>query len=334
MVPHCAMSETAALCPQETCVIDQLQGGFPLVSEPFAQAGAVLGMSQQALLDTIGHLLQLRVLTRFGPLYQIERMGGQFVLAALEVPPERFDEVAAQVNALDAVAHNYQRDHRLNMWFVLATASTAAMQTAQADIERRTGLPLHAFPKLREYYVGMRFTVGGQHAAGLAATSKATVSDLPMPEHLWPLVRATQAGLPLHERPYTQIADAMGWTEADVLQGLQQLLDAGIIRRIGVVPNHYAIGYRFNAMAVFDVEDDQLDTVGTKVGALDFVTHCYQRPRHLPLWPYNLFAMCHGNSRAAVLEQVQQIRSLLGTSCRQHDALFSTRILKKTGLRV
>ncbi|MBN8462165.1 MAG: AsnC family transcriptional regulator [Dechloromonas sp.] len=137
-------------------IIDELQGGFPLCDEPYAAAAAQLGISGDELLGRLRRLLDARVLTRFGPLVQIERMGGAFVLAALRVPEERYDEVAGLVNALPQVAHNYRREHALNMWFVLATETPAGIGAAIARIEEATGLPVYAFPKEREYFVEMK----------------------------------------------------------------------------------------------------------------------------------------------------------------------------------
>ncbi|MBL8483244.1 MAG: AsnC family transcriptional regulator [Rhodocyclaceae bacterium] len=148
------------------------------------------------------------------------------------------------------------------------------------------------------------------------------------------LVLATQAGLPLVERPYDALAEQCGMPAAEVQRRLAAMLARGAIRRIGAVPNHYALGYTANGMSVWDVDDACIAELGARVGRLPGVTHCYQRPRHLPLWPYNLFAMLHGRDRPAVLEQVAEIRALLGPACRAHEVLFSTRILKKTGLRL
>jgi DNA-binding Lrp family transcriptional regulator len=148
------------------------------------------------------------------------------------------------------------------------------------------------------------------------------------------LVLATQGGLPLTAYPYEAIARQLGLDEAEVLGRMEGLLERSVIRRIGAVPNHYAIGYAANGMSVWDVDDAQVDRLGEQVGALAFVTHCYRRPRHLPQWPYNLFAMLHGASRDEVRSQAAEIAALLGPHCRQQDILFSTHILKKTGLRL
>lgn len=152
------------------------------------------------------------------------------------------------------------------------------------------------------------------------------------------IVLATQAGLPLVVRPYAAIATQIGACEAEVRQRLGAMLAAGVIRRIGAVPNHYAIGYTANGMSVWDIDDDAIDEVGERVGALAQVTHCYRRPRALPDWPYNLFAMVHAGSRELARARVEEIAALLAQqfpgACRAHDVLFSSAILKKTGLRI
>jgi DNA-binding Lrp family transcriptional regulator len=148
------------------------------------------------------------------------------------------------------------------------------------------------------------------------------------------LIVATQGGLPLVARPYQAVGEQIGITGDEVMCRLQGMLESGVIRRIGAVPNHYAIGWTANGMTVWDVADDRVDELGTRVGGMEFVTHCYRRPRALPNWPYNLFAMVHGKSRDEVEAQVGQIAALLGADCRNHDVLYSSRILKKTGLRI
>ena len=148
------------------------------------------------------------------------------------------------------------------------------------------------------------------------------------------IITATQHGLPLTERPYHDIAAQLDLDPQLVMQRMQEMLDRGIIRRIGVIPNHYALGYHANGMSVWDVPDDQVRYCGEIIGRLDFVSHCYHRPRHPPHWPYNLFAMVHGRNRDSTAAMVRQIAELLGEYNRGHDVLYSTKILKKTGLRL
>lgn len=148
------------------------------------------------------------------------------------------------------------------------------------------------------------------------------------------LIKATQAGMPIVREPYGALAAELGVSETEILARIERMLEGGVIRRIGAVPNHYRLGYKANGMSVWDVADDCIGELGRTVGELDFVSHCYHRPRHLPDWPYNLFAMVHGRSRETVEAHVADIAALLGAACRAHEILYSTRILKKTGLRL
>jgi DNA-binding Lrp family transcriptional regulator len=148
------------------------------------------------------------------------------------------------------------------------------------------------------------------------------------------IVLATQAGLPLVERPYHAVAEAVGIPAEEVMDRLRRMQEAGIVRRIGAVPDHYALGYAFNGMTVWDVADDDVAAAGARVAALPFVSHCYQRPRHPPDWPYSLFAMVHARDAEAAHALVAEIAAGLGGLSRGHLVLFSTRILKKTGLRL
>ncbi len=148
------------------------------------------------------------------------------------------------------------------------------------------------------------------------------------------IIAATQEGIPLASNPYAEIGNEVGISPKEVMTRMQAMLDNGIIRRIGIIPNHYKLGFKSNGMTVWNVPDDQIDVLGEAVGRLEFVSHCYQRPRHLPDWPYNLFAMVHGRTRNEVFNKTEEIKLLLGDAVAEHDILFSKQILKKTGFRL
>ncbi|MBU0751261.1 MAG: Lrp/AsnC family transcriptional regulator [Gammaproteobacteria bacterium] len=149
-------STAAALDATDRAIINALQGGFPLGERPYLEVAQRLGLGEDELLARLQRLLDERVLTRFGPMYQVERMGGAFVLAALRVAEADFDRIAEIVNGFPEVAHNYRREHVLNMWFVLATEVPGGIAAVTAAIEAATGLPVFAFPKEREYFVEMK----------------------------------------------------------------------------------------------------------------------------------------------------------------------------------
>ena len=148
------------------------------------------------------------------------------------------------------------------------------------------------------------------------------------------LIKATQAGLPLVARPYDAVGAQLGVSGEVVRARLAAMLEHGLVRRIGAVPNHYKLGYTANGMSVWDVEDDQVQALGQRIAKLPGVSHCYRRPRALPHWPYNLFVMLHGRSRDQVQQQANAVAALLGDAWRGHQILYSTAILKKTGLRL
>jgi DNA-binding Lrp family transcriptional regulator len=152
------------------------------------------------------------------------------------------------------------------------------------------------------------------------------------------LMRAVEEGLPLEARPYHALAERLGWMPEEVFERLARLRAAGVIRRIAAAPNHYALGYVANGMSVWDVDDGRVDDIGRWLSARGEVSHCYRRPRALPLWRYNLFAMFHARDRVEVTQAVAAVAARLATifpgAVRAYEVLFSSRILKKTGVRL
>jgi DNA-binding Lrp family transcriptional regulator len=320
--------------PLGRAFVNRFQGDFPLCDRPFREAAEALGTDEGTLIATVRGMLEAGLLTRFGPLWDAERLGGRFTLAAMTVPESDFDRIARMLEGSPEVAHNYRRDHALNMWFVLATPTQAALDAAIRRIQSTTGLVVYDFPKLREYHLGFWLNLGEDGTVGIRRVERERPVDPPILDPLdRALVAATQAGLPLEPEPFASVARQVESEPATVIARLQRLLEAGAARRIGAVPNHYRLGLRGNGMSVWNVEDADVDALGERIGALDCVSHCYRRPRRLPLWPYNLFAMIHGRDRAEVMTAAARIEALVAGHCRGHRVLFSEAILKKTGLR-
>ena len=148
------------------------------------------------------------------------------------------------------------------------------------------------------------------------------------------LLLAIQDGLPLVAQPYRQVGERLGMSEERVMELVRSMLAEGKIKRLGAVPNHYVLGIRANGMAVWDVPDDRVSAVGSRLGGMPEVSHCYRRPRCPPDWPYNLYAMVHGYTKEEVLATVERIARELGIDGLPHEVIFSTRPLKKQGTRV
>lgn len=330
----------------DRAIVNAFQGGFPVVERPFEPAAQALRkhdveIDPAQLCERIRALEESGVLSRFGAIINANAIGGATTLVAMSAPEAEFDAIADTVNSYPAVAHNYERDHELNMWFVLSVVDEARLQPVLGSIERETGLDTYNLPKLTEFDLGARFPVDGPLSetdidlSGLGPTATAR-DEQRLGARERDLLLEIQDGFPYTRTPYRTIADELDVSTEWTLRTSTQFLEAGIFRRIGVVPNHYALGYTENPMTVWNVPDSHVEAVGRAVGSLPFVTHCYERPRHDELWPYNLFAMAHGRSTAQADERVEQIRDAIETHCTRVDSetLNSTRILKKTGLRL
>ncbi len=315
--------------------INRFQGGFPVVPRPFSQVAASLDIGEAALVSMVRTLIRDGLLSRFGPVFDASRLGGAQTLAAMQVPENRFNEVARRVNALHAVAHNYRRDHRLNMWFVIAAEDAAQIHAAVEHIAAENGLPVHEFPKLREFYLGLWLRLGATGSVETVPTpAPGNAPGYRFDDFDRRLVLACQRGLPLDPRPYRTLAGDLDVAEDRVLERMQAMLHHGAIRRIGAVPNHYRLGLASNGMTVWDIDDAEVERVGADLAGLPFVSHCYERPRRPGVWRYNLFAMVHGVRDADIRSKRELISSRLGASCRAGEMLVSSAILKKTGLRL
>lgn len=314
-------------------LLNDFQRGFPLTSRPFDSIAQRLGLDVEALLGTLRRLTREGVVSRVGAVFRPNRVGVS-TLAAMAVPEGQLDEVARLVSALPEVNHNYEREHRFNLWFVAAAANPAQLEQALHDIERQTGLAAMRLPMVQDYHIDLGFDL--RRSVGLtdrhqqkAAPSRALELDALD----YALVEAIQEGLPLVARPYAEVAAFIGTSEADVLIRLGRLLDHGVIKRLGIVVRHHELGFRANAMAVWNIPDQLVDEFGRCVGASGLVNLCYQRPRRLPEWPYNLFCMIHGKDRDAVLQHLEHLRDQCGLTEFPCEVLFSKRRFKQTGAR-
>ena len=341
--------DDGSLSRVDRAIVNAFQGGFPVVERPFEPAARALrergvDIDADGLLARVRAMDEAGTLTRFGALVNAEAIGGAATLVAMHAPEDRFDAVAEQVNAHREVAHNYEREHpHLNMWFVVSVADAGRVREVLDEIEAETGQETYNLPKQQEFRVEAKFLVDGPIEAGDVDLSDLGPGVTPTDrDHLTPrerdLVLAVQDGLPLSVTPYADVANEIDQPVEWVLETLQRFDAEGKVRRVGVVPNHYALGYTENGMTVWNVPDGVVDEVGPAVASLDFVTHCYERPRHEGVWSYNFFAMTHGRSEAESAERVEQVRERMAefwdVEDGDWDTLFSTRILKKTGIRL
>jgi DNA-binding Lrp family transcriptional regulator len=295
------------------------QRGFPLVPRPFAELG-----EEQQVLQYFERLKAQGILDRIGPVFRPNTVGAS-CLAAMAVPPERLEEVAALVSACQGVNHNYEREHRYNLWFVVTGRSDPEVQWTVSCIEYAAGLPVLRLPLLEEYHIDLGFDLG----TGVAPRSRAPAAR-PAPASAEKDMAGRMAGgLPLVPRPYA----ALGFREAEVIDALRRWLDTGVVRRVGAVLRHRVLGFRANAMLVWDVPDERVAEAGTRLAADPAVTLCYRRARSQPEWPYNLYCMLHGRERARVLYEAKRLSLPLGLAGLPRAILFSKRCFTQRAAR-
>ncbi len=318
-------------------LLNDFQRNFPLNPLPFEQIAHALNTSTEVVIEKLKELQARGAVSRVGPVFSPNTVGVS-TLAAMAVPADKLEQVAIQVSAYQQVNHNYEREHNFNLWFVATAENKDTLQCTLADIERQTGYKVLSLPLLKEYHIDLGFRMNLEDRDDvdeIKATSSNAASTVPAVEtqlaSAEDLIEVIQRGLPLVARPYQEIAERLGWSEQLVIEKLQTMINGGVIKRLGIVVRHHELGYRANAMVVWDVPDDAVDSLGGKLGKQDCVTLCYQRPRMLPEWRYNLFCMVHGHDREEVLECIDNMIEGLALENIPHTVLFSGRRFKQRG---
>lgn len=292
------------------------QRDFPLVPRPFAAIAARCGGNEAQILEEFRILKENGVVDRIGPVFRPNTVGASS-LAAMAVPPGRLEEVAALVSGHRGANHNYEREHRHNLWFVVTGASEPEVHWTLSCIEYASGLPVLRLPLAEEYHIDLGFDL----KTGIAPRGSPCKAFPPLREHEKKMAARLAAGLPLVPQPYA----ALGYPETEVIAALGRWLESGVVRRIGAVVRHRALGYEANAMVVWDAPDEQVAQAGARLAADAAVTLCYRRARALPDWPYNLYCMVHGRERSRVTYEVKRISVTLGLESFPRAILFSKR---------
>ncbi|MBK7766730.1 MAG: Lrp/AsnC family transcriptional regulator [Sulfuritalea sp.] len=312
--------------PLDFALLNNWQRDFPITVRPFEHLGAAVGDGETAILGALERLRARGAISRVGAVFAARRVGAS-TLAALAAPAERLEDIAARISARPEVNHNYQREHHYNLWFVATASDQARLAAALGAIERETGCAVLSLPLEQEYHIDLGFDLKSAHK------HHARIPDTPVrePDAIEQrLIAALQPGLELVSRPFARLGERAGMSESEVLTRIAGWIGEGMIKRFGVVVRHQELGYRANAMVVFDAPDRDVDRIGRQLATEAAVTLCYRRTRNLPHWPYNLYCMVHGRSReevGPVIERLSRQAGLPGLT------LFSTRRFKQCGAR-
>ncbi len=305
-------------------IYDRIQRDFPLTERPFAMLSDTLGCSEEDLLGLLARDLDAGRISRLGAVFAPNVIGVS-TLAALAAPPDEIDRLAAEVSALPEVSHNYARDgHRYNLWFVAGARCRQDLDDTLSTITIRTGLRPLVLPLEREFHIDLGFAMSGATRParrGLTPTpARQTLND-----DEWRLVAALEEGLPLTARPYHTLGERWGLSYGFVMSRLERWQASGLLRRFGAVLHHRRFGYLRNAMCVWDIPDNEVDSFGERLSRLAPVNLCYRRPRRLPDWPYNLFAMVHARDD----EALGQALELFGQTLVRPAAVLTSRACYK-----
>ena len=308
-------------------LVNRWQRGFPLTPRPFEELAREAGLFEEDILGRWTRLKEQGVIDRIGPVFRPNTVGAS-LLAAMAVPPERLAALAALVSEQPGINHNYEREHRYNLWFVATGAGQADVQRTLSCIEEAAGLEALRLPLLEEFHIDLGFDLDTH-----AAPRESAPPNFPaLTGDERKLVAAVAAGLPLVTAPYERIAQDLGATEGEVISLLAKMLGDGRIRRIGAVVRHRRLGYEANAMAVWDVPDERVALLGRSLAQDPAVTLCYRRERSAPQWSYNLYCMVHGRRRSRVLYDVKRLTGLHAAAY-PRAVLFSKRCFAQRAAR-
>ncbi len=316
--------------PTDLALLDGFQRDLPLVARPFAAIGDALGLSETEVIDRLARLQGTGRITRVGGTVRPNTAGAS-TLAALAVPEDRIETVAAIVGAEPGVNHSYQREADWNLWFVATEPDAAALAAMLARIKAASGLPLLDLRLVRPFNIDLGFPLRGDK---VAMPGKRRVETAVLRADDSPLLHALSAGLHLTPRPFASLALRLGRAESAVIARIGMLLVAGILTRLGVIVRHRALGFTANAMVVWDVPETATCAAGQALAALPGVTLAYERRPVAGVWPYRLYCMIHARSRAEAGEVLARARTLPELAGIDHRVLFSTRCFKQAGARL
>ncbi len=315
------------LDPLDQKLLDGFQRDFPLVERPFAQIAQELGCTEDKALTRLRLLQETGHIARVGATVRPNTVGAS-TLAAIAVPDERIETVAAQVGAEPGVNHSYLREDEVNLWFVATAPDKATLAESLDRIRMATRLSVLDLRLVRPFNIDLGFSLSGQHRAltlgGAADFGAFLDSDRP-------ILHALSQGLPLVSRPFEALGKDLDRSEGDILERINALALAGILTRIGVIVRHRAIGWTSNAMVVWDIPEDRIVEAGTALAHHPGVTLCYQRETVPGIWPYRLYSMIHARDRDEARSILQGARALSPLRGVAHKVLFSLRCFKQTG---
>lgn len=314
--------------PIDRALLDDWQRDLPICDRPFAAIASAIGTTEADILNRLERMRKTGRVTRVGATCAPNSVSAS-TLATVAVPDRRIDHVAAIVSARQGVNHSYQREDRWNLWFVATGPDRNHVDATLASISVLTGLQVLDLPLVRPFNVDLGFRMSAGNQSKPPAQRRVDMSVMQSGDRQ--LLQRLTSGLPIAPQPYAEIAARLDRAKADVTGRIKTLLGAGIITRLGVIVRHRALGWSSNAMVVWDLPPDRIDTAGPALAALPGVTLCYERSPVPGVWPWRLYNMIHARSRNEAQDVLGRALALPELDGVPHKALFSTRCFKQTG---
>ena len=304
-------------------LLNDFQQNFPLCPAPFAELAGRLGVAETTVLGMLERLRREGRISRVGAVFAPKRIGASS-LVALSVPSAKLAQVVKAVNRFPEVNHTLARESRYNLWFVVTAGSAARLEAALGAIEQAAAYPLLRLPMLKEHHASTHDVSIRTVPQGGTVRTNEVDSFVPtvLDELERRLVMALQEGLPLFIRPFSVLASRLGCEESEVLERIRRWCAEGVIKRFGVVVRQSDTAGPADALLVHDIPDGEAASWGQLLAQEPGVSLCYERPRALPDWPYNLFCMVHGQVRDEVCARVAELRQRLKLTDFPYAILF------------
>ncbi len=310
-------------------LLDEMQASFPLERRPWDALGEMVGVPGWEVLERVRALKSEGIIRQISPIFDTRALGYRSSLVAAAVEPRRLEEAASVVNEYPGVSHNYEREHRFNLWFTIAVPPGRSLEEEVARLVSEAGIrEYRLLPTIRMFKIGVQLRMGSGSIR--KARQHERKQSPPLSDRDKMFVKVLQDDIPLSEEPFGAAAARLGVSQEEVLSWLRLAQESGWMRRFAAVLRHRKAGFVANGMVCWRVPDDRIEQAGVAAATFPEVSHCYQRPTY-PDWPYNLFTMVHGKSRAECEQVAKRISTAIDV--KDYTILYSVREFKKERIR-
>ncbi len=316
----------------KSILLSTIQKKFPLTQRPFAKIADELNSDEETIIRVLQEEKDKKIIRQISPIFDTKRLGYSSSLVSFKVKHEDIDKAVKAINAHPGVSHNYEREHPFNIWFTLAVPPNSKLginQTIEILAREAKAIDYIVLPTLKLFKIAVRLNTTGDKRKK-EKVKKAKVKDIKLTPLHYKVIEESQNDIPIIKEPFKDTIDRLDISYDEFFKILNELKDAGVMRRFAGILNHRRAGFNANAMVVWDIDEKKSDEIGKKASEFSAVSHCYLRPKY-PNWPYNLFTMIHGKTPEETNRTIKEIASEIEHFSRR--PLYSTREFKKVRIK-